>query len=361
MRFFPPAISLDISESSIKLAYLQKESSGFFDLVAFGREYLKEGIMKDGEIKNAEGFLSALDSIISKSKSGFPKTKYLIVSLPEERAFLRILELPGSLKKEELEQALKYELEANIPMSLDEVYFDYEALPQPRSGTHNNIMVNAIPKRIADSYISVLGRHNFSILALEIESVAARRAVFEDVGNAKEAVLVLDIGADRSHFMIVAEGVLRFTSSNSTAGNKLSRLLTEKFPLNIKEAEFMKRVVGLDKNQQKGKELLEILRPGLDQLKEQIQNYINFFETHPDSHKLHDSAQKISKIMLIGGGATLWGLVDWLSQELSLPVILGNPLKRIKIFPSNKSKLSLEESLGYTTALGLAMRSLEEI
>ena len=154
-----------------------------------------------------------------------------------------------------MDQALKYELEANIPMPLDEVYYDYEILPQSRSSALNDIMVNVIPKRIVDSYISTLGQQGFNILALEIESVAAHRAVFDGAENIKEAILVLDIGADRSHFMIVAEGVLRFTSSNSMAGNKLSQLLTEKFPLSMKEAEFMKRVVGLDKNQRKGKEL----------------------------------------------------------------------------------------------------------
>ena len=88
MRFFPPAIGLDVSESSIKLVYLKKENSGFFNLAALGREYLDEGVTKDGEIKNPEKFLAALNSIIDKPKSGFPKNKYLIVSVPEEKAFL---------------------------------------------------------------------------------------------------------------------------------------------------------------------------------------------------------------------------------------------------------------------------------
>ena len=63
--------------------------------------------------------------------------------------------------------------------------------------------------------------------------------------------MVLDIGSTQTRFMIVSEGVLKFTSSNTVAGNQFSKTLTEHFPVNLKEAEFMKRMVGLDKNQEK--------------------------------------------------------------------------------------------------------------
>ncbi len=360
MIFFPASIGLDISDSAIKAVALKKEGAEAFTLLGFGREYLKEDAIEDGAIKNSESFLAALNSLFKNQRGSFPKGKYLVVSLPEEKVFLRILELPGALKKEELSEALKYELEANIPMSLDEVYYDYEILPGPPGSTHQDIMVNAAPKRIVDSYVNFFGQNGYRILALESESFSARRSLFTAEADVKETVLVLDIGAARTRFMIVAEGVLRFTSSNVLAGDKFSQLLTERFPLNLKEAEFMKRMVGLDKNQEKGRELLDSLRPALAQLKEQIQNYLNFFETHPDSHKLHDSAQKISKIILIGGGATLWGLTDWLSSELGLAVILGNPIKGLKAAPGFKLKMSLEDSLSYASAIGLALRPSQE-
>lgn len=361
MNFFPLAIGLDISDSSLKAVVLRPEGDSSFALVGFGREYLKEDAVEDGEIKNQDSFLLALNSLCQNRKGTFHRSKYIVASLPEEKAFLRILELPSALKKEEVAEALKYELEANIPMSLDEVYYDYEVLPNQPGSTYNNIMVNAIPKRIVDSYVNFFGQNGYQILALESGSFAARRSLFVSQEDIKETVLILDIGAARTHFMIVAEGILRFTSSNSMAGNKFSQLLTEKFPLNLKEAEFMKRMVGLDKNQEKGRELLDSLRPALTQLKEQVQNYLNFFETHPESYKLHDSAQKISKVILIGGGAALWGLTDWLSQELGLAVMVGNPIKRLKPALGHKLKMSLEDSLSYTSAIGLALRPYEEL
>lgn len=359
MQFFPNSIGLDISENSIKAVSLKKGDNGLFDLVSFGKGYLQEGVFKDGEIKNEAAFLEVLNTLIASEKSNFPKTKYVVVSLPEEKAFLRVIELPLALKDKELEAALKFEVESNLPLSLDEIYYDYEIISTNIEAGHHDIMVQAVPKKIADSFANFFKNNGYVALALELESIAAKRAMFAD-SEKRESVLVLDIGSTHTRFMIVSEGILRFTSSNTVAGNQFSRTLSEHFPLNLKEAEFMKRMVGLDKNQEKGRELLEALRPSLESLKDQIQNYLTFFETHPSSHILPSDSKKISKIVLTGGGACLWGITDWLNQEIGLSVSLANPLSKIKVRPHSKTKLSLEESLPYTTAIGLALRNFEE-
>ncbi len=361
MLFFPPTIGLDISDSSLKAAALKKSGGGLFDLVAWGKGYLAENTIVDGEIKSQDSFQKTLAEVLTGEKNNFPKTKYITASLPEEKAFLRILELPLGLKEKELAEALKYEIEANIPMALDEVYYDHEIAGVDVAAGHYDIMVNAIPKRIADSYVDFFQKNGYQLTALEVDAVATKRALFGGAEAARESALVLDIGAARTSFIIVSEGVLRFTSSNTVAGNQFSKMLSEHFPLNLKEAEFMKRIVGLDQNHEKGQELLNALLPDLTALKSQIQDYINFFETHPASHTLSESAKKISKVVLTGGGAALWGLGDWLSQELRLGVVLGSLGKRLKMNPMSPAKITLEESLPYATAAGLALRNFDEL
>lgn len=358
MQFYPPSIGLDISASSIKAVSLKKGDGKNFDIVAFGREYITENTIIDGEIKDFGSAAKAIETIFSNRDIVFPKTKYIVASIPEEKAFLRILELPSNLKPQEFSDALKFEVEANIPMPLDEVYYDYEIISNQNSFSHCDVLVNAVTKRIVDSYVNFFNKYNYKPLAFEIESMATKRALFScRKETLKETVLVLDIGAIRTGFMIVAEGVLRFTSSNSIAGDKFSQSLSEHFPLNLKEAEFMKRVVGLDNNQEKGKELLEVLRPNLVMLKDQIKNYIEFFEAHPSKNRLSEEAQKVSKIMITGGGSGLWGIKDWLSQELGLEVVLGNSLSNIRDSGDSKIRMSREDSLTYTTAIGLALRN----
>jgi len=70
--------------------------------------------------------------------------------------------------------------------------------------------------------------------------------------------------------------------------------------------------------------------------------------------------KEISKVLLCGGGANLKGLPELLSSELKIPVEIGNPwINILPEFKKEKSKLSLETSLSYTTAFGLALRGVE--
>lgn len=361
MQFFPPTIGLDISPASIKAAILKKARDERFDLIALGQTVLSEGVITEGVIKDEDSFKQALEAMLKNKNNNFPNATFFVASLPEEKAFLRIVELP-ILKKEELAEALKPEIEANIPLTLDEVYYDYEILNSSNAEGHYDIMVNAVPKRIIDSYVSFFTKNNFHLLALEIESVAAARSLFNTAAKLNESILILDIGATKTRFMIVAEGILRFTSSSLVSGNRFNQLIGEYFSLSLKEAELIKKLGTLEKNSKYQQEsLLPTLEPELIALKDQIQNYINFFETHPSREKFSNSAKKISKVFLTGGDAVLEGLTNWLSQELGLAVVLANAFKRINV--TNPAFLTTppRNVLAYTTALGLAMRNFEEL
>jgi Tfp pilus assembly PilM family ATPase len=70
-----------------------------------------------------------------------------------------------------------------------------------------------------------------------------------------------------------------------------------------------------------------------------------------------DSSKSPEKIILSGQGSNLPGLVGFLASSLNTKVEIGNPWvnilkEEIKEVPD----ISFENSLGYTTALGLALK-----
>ena len=76
-----------------------------------------------------------------------------------------------------------------------------------------------------------------------------------------------------------------------------------------------------------------------------------------DYHHGHNGG--IKKILLCGNGANLKGLSAFISSELKITNELANPW--MNILPSSLKEvpgLSFKESLGYTTALGLALRGV---
>ena len=64
---------------------------------------------------------------------------------------------------------------------------------------------------------------------------------------------------------------------------------------------------------------------------------------------------------MCGRGANLKGLLDFISLKLKIPVELGNPW--INILPKQLKEvpgLPFAQSLGYATALGLALRGIKK-
>ena len=89
-------------------------------------------------------------------------------------------------------------------------------------------------------------------------------------------------------------------------------------------------------------------------LKDQIRKYINYYQSH-------NKNGKIDEILLCGRGSNLNGLAEFLFYELKIPTKIANPW--INILPKSLKEvpgLPYKESLGYTTALGLALKGLKE-
>jgi Tfp pilus assembly PilM family ATPase len=66
----------------------------------------------------------------------------------------------------------------------------------------------------------------------------------------------------------------------------------------------------------------------------------------------------VQRLVLAGGGSQLLGLDSYLSQRLSYPVEVAQPLRNIA---TAGISISATQSLQYATALGLARRALVKI
>ena len=123
---FPSSFGIDLSDLSIKAVWLDR--AGNEDSIAsFGSVPLVPGSVMDGEIINPEAVETALRKLLAKAGPRKIRTKKVICSLPETKAFLRIISLP-QMADEEVKEAIKWEIEANIPLTLAQVYYDWQIL-----------------------------------------------------------------------------------------------------------------------------------------------------------------------------------------------------------------------------------------
>ncbi len=352
----PSAFGLDLSDLSVKLVWLKRVGSQIH-LASFGRQEIPEKIIESGNIRKEEELIILIKSIISQAKGEKVKTKYCIVSLPETEAYLRIVQLP-KMKKEEVGEAIRWELEAYIPVSIDTVYFDWQIIDSGVGQTeHLDVLIGALPKALVDPYLEVIKKAGLEPLAFEIESVATARALIKENGFS-DPVLMIDLGARRTSFIIFVAKTVWLTTSPPISNNLLIDDIAKGLKITYAEAKNLKFKVGLDRDKEKG-QVYQAMEPRLLELVAEIKKYLDYYKTS----YLPKRAEKsdIKKILLCGGGANLKGLSAFLSSKLGLEVAVGNPWVNI-LSPSADELpgLPFEESLSYATALGLALRGIEK-
>jgi type IV pilus assembly protein PilM len=357
LEFLNPKIcgfGIDLSDLSIKIANLKK-SGDEFALSSFSRQEIPEGAIDQGEIKKEEVLISVIKEAVKNIKGEPLKTKYCIVSLPETVSFVQMVKMP-SMTPEELTEAIKWELEAHIPLSREEIYYDWqiiEHLPTESAGQpvdHLDVLIGVLPKKTVDPYLEVLKKAGLKPFIFEIESVATARALIKN-GVAPAPLMIVDFGAKRTGLLIFSGRTIFFTTSLPISNVSLVDSLSKKLNISREKARQIKFKVGLDLGRRES-DVFETFQPSMNELVEKIQSYIDFYQEHVDS------GNEISRILLCGGGANLAGLPEFLAANLKMPVEIGNPWVNIFEEPKEIPGLPPSEALAYTTALGLALRGV---
>jgi len=362
----PESFGLDISDLSLKIIKLKKgpvspHRQGVLGLASFGEVKIKSGIIQEGEIKDEEALAKIIREVISKVKGEKLKTKYVIASLPEEKAFLQVIQMP-KMTGEELKKAVRFEAENYIPLPVEETYLDFQIVqPFYNHLDHLDVLIAALPKKTIDPYVVSIKKAGFIPKVLEIESQSISRALVKNEVS-PFSILLIDIGISRTSFIIFSGHSLRFTSSIPITSQKLTEAISKSLGVDLAEAEKLKVKYGIQADRRNiGKEISEALIPALTDLIEQVKTHLRYYQTHTFHEHLPPGGERVEKIFLCGGGANLKGLDDFLSSELKIPVELGNPWINILPRPLKEvPELPYEKSLRYTTALGLALRGIEQ-
>ena len=347
-----PVIGFDISDRTIKHISFRFYNSNTPQILFFGEIPLSEGIIKSGEIVNEDALVSSIAGWVKREQKKLP-SRYVAASLPEEKAFLRIIQLP-KIKKDVVGDAVQWEIEAHIPLSREELAYEYEIIePIENSLDHFDVMITALPKTIVESYARALTRAGLMPVALEVESQAIIRAVAPRIRDRK-AVIIVDFGYTRTSFAIFTGGAIVLTSTVALGGKDLEINIMKELGVNEKKARELKIAYGLNKNELEGK-LFSALSPAISALADEIKRAAEFTKEHA-KHR-HGAAEEVSEILLLGGDANLFGLTTYLSSVLKIPARVADPFARftetgVRFIPDIPKNQSLE----YATAIGLAMR-----
>lgn len=346
----PSAVGIDISDRSLKFFELV-DKSGQIRAGRFGEIELPAGVVEGGRIIQAAELTLILKDLAEKN--GFQR---VVASLPEDQAYTIQLRLPG-MKPSELRQSIEFQLEDYVPLPLPSLVFDYQIMSRPtKKNPWFEVAVSIMSRESVGNYLNVFVSAGLEPVAFEIEALAMSRSLLARASQ--ETCLIVDIGRVHTGFFVANSQAVFFASITSNiGGDQINANIARELKITEVEAEKLKNDIGLN-CQNSNQPLFFASIPMITSIKDEIIQRFDYWQTRNELGVLRG---KISRIILCGGQASLPGLVDFLQSYFEIPVELGNPWRNIYSDQSAVPDLPLAVSLGYSTALGLSLRSFEEI
>lgn len=345
---FPPpkflnlnATGVDISDSSIKVLKFKRTQQGsipdFFD-----EQKIAPGIVHQGGIEDPESLAEALIALRRKYNMNFIRA-----SLPEEKVYLFQTTVPDSKDKEQIYNSIEFQLEEHVPIPPSESIFDYDVIRENHKTI--DVSVTVFPKTVIENYQKVFSAAGLIPVSFTLEGQAVANAVVPK-GDSK-TYMIVDFGRTRSGISIVRNGIVSFTSTIDIGGNELTEVIMKHFKVDDAEAQKIKNQKGLI-NDTENIELHDSFMNTISALRDEVNRHFVYWNTKNTNQKKED---KISKIILCGGNASLVGLPEFLSSGIRVPVERAQVWQNAFSYDDYIPQMNYGMSLSYSTVIGLAL------
>ncbi len=335
-NFFPaaqPGVGLDIGRFSIKVVELKKVNSEL-ELVNFAVIPNESGISKEN-----------LTQMVKKTFAGanFGSRK-VSISISGQAVVVRYIQLP-KMNIQDLRSAIRFEAEKYIPFKIDEVVLDCQILEEDIGDNKMRVLLVAVKREFIDTRIKLLSDAGLEIRLIDVDSLALVNAFQANLPSLSRGTTcaLLNIGSSRTNVNIVKEESSCFSRDIMSAGNDLTRVISENMNIDFSQAEQLKCQM-----EEKKEKLFNLIQPVLDNLLTEVRLSFDYYESQ--------FGGGINKLYLSGGSCGLAGLDKFLADSLGVNAEIWNPLSTIKINPGiDETQLSSIRSQ-LPIAIGLAIR-----
>ncbi|WP_394223044.1 type IV pilus assembly protein PilM [Alteromonas gracilis] len=340
----PPIVGLDIGTRQIKAVWLEQSKDGFV-LQGYACEPISKIAFSERDIKDYEPVSIALKKIRKSLKT---KLKHANVAVAGTSVISKVVYMDPEQSDYDLENQIEIEADSLIPYPLEEVYLDFEEMgPSPTHTGKVNVLLTAAHKDLVDSRLLLAREANFEPKIVDMENYAIGNALdfFHTPRTENVPLCCVNVGASLLQICVVKNGNVIYTKEHAFG---LNQLINDISAIHMVERETAERQL-LDGTLSGNwvEDTLPIFAASLQQnINRALQMYMS---------TLH--AERPTKILLSGGGATIEPLVDILKQDLGLEVNCFNPFNTMAVNPKLDVERLNKIAPQLAIAAGLASRS----
>ncbi len=342
-------VGVDIGSSSIKAVELKRVGKGL-EVSKLSMESLDPEIVVDGAIVDTNAVSNTIAKIFADNKI---KTRDVATSVSGHSVIVKKLSLEP-MTDEELNEAIQMEAAQHIPFDIAEVNLDYQILESDPESSVMEVLLVAVKKDKILNYTNVLTMAGKTPAVVDIDAFALQNVYEYNYDPAADATIaLLNLGGSVMNINIVRGRTPLFTRDVSVGGNQYTDSLQKELDLGFEEAEQVKMggsVAGISEEAR-----IPVLQSVSEIIALEMQKTFDFFRATA-------GGEHLQKLYIAGGSAKVYGLVDLLKQEFSLPVEELNPFRQIGYDETSAAGAIVSENAPrLAVAVGLALRSFENI
>jgi type IV pilus assembly protein PilM len=329
LGFRKKILGIDLGHRSVKGVILSRrgtevilEDYFYVDL----KETLEEG-------REDDRFPSVLAALIDGA--GLRNTQ--VASAIEDRELQVVnFSLPG-MPEEELQKAVRNELEVQLGLSANDLAIDYSVtsasgeITRP-SPAQLNVHAFYTKRANVQEHLNLLESASLRPFAVESALHAALEAArFNDYLPAEESCLLVDVGESHTSVGLVTQGELIQFNVIRVGSGDINQSLMQQLECTYHDSELRKLSYKLEHDEGAAVDPdAKAIEQGYYQIILGIHDTAAYFRA---SRK----TQGLKSIVLTGGGLMNEGAISLMENSLNLPVVVVDPLRKIQIFKGNDS------------------------
>jgi len=269
---------------------------------------------RDPELGEGFAQLAALDRLLAAHPGWQAPTHEVIALWPAGKTTLRRLTMPFR-DRAQIEQTLPFTVEGEVPFDMEDMVLGWRVIGgASTAATTSSVLAVLAPHDPLRDWLNELKRRSVNPKEAYIDA-----DVLAALATDGAVEVIIDVGHARTLVSIVSGGVVQRLRSVDLGGRVFTETIAEGMGVSFDQAEAIKH----------GRRDADATESGLDPLPtaartavdQQVASWLAEVRASLIAAE-DDLAISVERVTLVGGGAKLFGLRDYLEEDLGVPVLM---------------------------------------
>jgi len=343
-------VGLDIEAGSIAATEVQANGSAQVTASAIGP--LAPGAFHEGEVLDADKLAEALKSLFAEHKLA----KQVRLGVGNQRVVVRMMRLPAIEDPKEMEAAVRFQAQEQMPMPLDQAVLEHQVVggvpAEEGSSPQVDVVVVAARRDMVSSFIGPLRRAGLEPVGVDLSAFGMIRALAGNGEVSADAptepqpsatVLYCNVG-DVTNLAVARGRACLFTRVSHVGLEAISDRLASTRALDAETATQWLEHVGLEGPPEEIEGDPEMVAESRRALEEGVSGLIDELRLSLDYYGAQEGAVPVERIVLCGPGSAIAGMAVRM-EGLGLPIAVARPAALAGLDDAAAARLTLPYGL----------------